>query len=189
MKKLFIPILLVLMLCGCERTKPEYLISSMGFDSKNGNITVYLETVIINSENTEQTLKVLKGTGESVNEAVSNIYRQCTQPLLFSHCGLIIIGENISSTQFDDICDYCYSQDELTLSALFITTPNAEKLLSQKPVSSACVGYDIMGLIEQYSKAKKLSLKNRYYQIESGETEISLPKITVKKEGYYFENF
>ena len=56
---------------------------------------------------------------------------------------------NTSQNMFKEICDYCYSEEQITLSAYFINTPNVEKLLSVKPISSACVGYDIMGLLEQ----------------------------------------
>ena len=138
MKKILLSFVLMLFLCGCEKTGPEYLISGIGFDNNNQTYKVCFEAVVINTENTEQSVKLLKGEGKTVEEAVKEIDRQCTQPLLLSHCGILAIGENISQEQFSKICKYCYNIEEITLSAFFVKTDNAEKLLSVKPISSAC---------------------------------------------------
>ena len=45
MKKFFLVVVLLLLLCGCQKTKPEYLVSSIGFDKKQNNYTVFFETV------------------------------------------------------------------------------------------------------------------------------------------------
>jgi len=188
MKKIFICLLLLLFLGGCQKAKPEYLISSIGIDTKNDKFNVCFEAVIINSENPEQKLMLLKGSGDTIEQAVAQINRQCTQPLLLSHCAVIVTGETITEKQLNEILEYCYQRDEITLSAFFITTKNAEKLLSQEPVSSVCVGYDIMGLIEQYSKLKNKNFKNRFFEVMTLKEQTVLPKITLKEKGYYLEN-
>lgn len=181
MKKAVLVIALMFLLCGCEKTGPEYLISSIGFDNINGKYNVLFEAVIINSENAQLTLKLLKGEGDTVDEAVSQIKKSITQPLLLSHCGVIIIGENINYAEFDNIKEYCYNSDPITLSAYFVKTKNAKKLLSSKPVSSVCVGYDIMGLIKQNK-----GIKSRFFEILSGGTSAKLPLISVKDGGLYY---
>ena len=59
MKKLLsicICVLLILPLCGCSAKeaiasdKQEYIVSSLGFDSKNSRIKMILEVIIINSD-------------------------------------------------------------------------------------------------------------------------------------------
>ncbi len=182
MKKIFLVLCFLLLLCGCEKTGPEYLVSSIGFDGDGGKYSVSFETIIINSENTEQTLKVLKGEGETIQQAVKEIDRQCTQPLLLAHCGVIIIGDGISSEQFSNIKKYCYDRDPITLSAFFIKSKNAGKLLSAKPLSSACVGYDIMGLIKQNKH-----FKNRFFEVLSSDYNAVLPRIELGNGGLYFE--
>ncbi len=183
MKKIWLGLILILFLCGCEKTAPEYLISSIGFDSKGETYKVCFEAVIINTENTEQSVKLLKGEGETIKEAVDKIERQCTQPLLLSHCGVLAVGEDITRQQFLEICDYCYEKNEITLSAFFIKTKNAQKLLSAKPISSACVGYDIMGLIKQNKH-----YKNRFFEVINSDYKASIPKISLKDGGLLFEN-
>lgn len=183
MKRIFLLLLVLGLLCGCEKTGPEYLVSSIGFDSDGREYNVSFEAIIINSENTEQALKVLKGKGKTIDEAVKEIDRQCTQPLLLSHCGVIIIGDGITKKQFSDIKSYCYSSDPITLSAFFIKSKNAQQLLSAKPLSSACVGYDIMGLLKQNKQ-----YKNRFFEVISNEYNAVLPRIELGKEGLYFES-
>lgn len=181
MKKFFLVVVLLLLLCGCQKTKPEYLVSSIGFDKKQNNYTVFFETVIINTENTSQSLKVLKGEGESLEKAVAQIKRQCTQPLLLSHSGVIAVGEGLNRDDLKQICEYAL-KEEITLSAFFIKTKSAQKLLEVKPVSSACVGYDIMGLIKQNKP-----YKNRFFELINADFKATLPEIALKEGGLYFE--
>ncbi len=188
MKKVLLCLFLLIFLSGCQKSKPEYLISSIGIDTKNQQYNICFEAVIINSENPEQKLMLLKGSGDTIEQAVAQINRQCTQPIMLSHCALIAIGEGVTRNQLNEILEYCYQKDEITLSAFFITTQNAEKLLSQEPVSSVCVGYDIMGLIEQYSKLKNKNFKNRFFEVMALKEQSTLPKITLKEKGYYLEN-
>ncbi len=182
MKKCILAIILLLFLCGCQKSKPEYLISSIGFDKKENNYTVLYETVIINSENTSQSLKVLKGEGATINKAVVEIKRQCTQPLLLSHCGVIVVGENVKGDDLKQICEYAL-KEEITLSAYFVKTKNCDKLLKTKPMSSACVGYDIMGLIKQNKP-----YKNRFFELINSGFKADLPQISLKEGGLYFES-
>jgi hypothetical protein len=181
-KKCILSIILLLLLCGCQKFKPEYLVSSIGFDKVEDKYTVLFETVIINTENTSQSLKVLKGEGESIEQAVAQIKRQSTQPLLLSHSGVIAVSENITRDDLKQICEYALEQ-EITLSAYFVKTQNCEKLLKQKPVSSVCVGYDIMGLIKQNKP-----YRNRFFEIINADFNAVIPKISLKEGGLYFEN-
>lgn len=189
MKKCVFAVFLLLLLCGCQKTKPEYIISSIGFDSKDGKFNTCFEAIILNSEKDDQELKLLSGSGKTVEQSISKIKRQCTQPLLLSHCAVLAVGESVSKKQLNQIYDYCYNQREITLSAVFVKTENAKKLLSRKPVSTVCVGYDVLGLLEQYSNFKNVNFKNRYFEIMALRTKVTLPNIALTKEGYYFENY
>ncbi len=182
MKKILLAIVLMLLLCGCDKTGPEYLVSSMGFDFSDGLYNVCFEAVVINSESSGQTIKLLKGKGVTIGEAVSDIYRQCTQPLMLSHCGVLAIGESVDNIRLREIGDYCYNQDQLTLSAFFVKTENAEKILSVKPLSSVCAGYDIMGLIQQNKQ-----YNNRFFELINSSYRAKLPKIILQNGGLIFE--
>lgn len=173
-KALLIILLLPILLCGCSNTdaltqeKPEYMIASLGFDSVGGRITVLMEAVVINAEDTsaEKKLLLLKGTGSTVEQGAQMAEKQAVQPINLSHCGVIVLGAGIDKKQFNEICDYCYNRDEINLSAFFIAAQNAEETLSQKPVASVAVGYDIMSRLESQRELSAKEYKNRFYQIE-----------------------
>ncbi len=182
MKKIILLIFAIMLLCGCENDQSEYLVSSMGFDYDGEMYEVCFEAIVVNSENTDQTLKLFRGKGETAEEAVSQITKQCTRPLLLSHCGVIAVGEKIGKEQFLEVCDFCYKCEEITLSAFFINTKDAQELLSGKPLASACVGYDIMGLLKQ----NKL-YKNRFFEVIKSGYETRLPTVYRKQGGIYFD--
>lgn len=182
MKKGFITLAILLLLCGCQKTGPEYLVSGIGVDSSDGKYNVCFETIIVNTENTDQSVHILKGSGNTVEKAVKQIYAQCTQPLLMAHCGVVVIGENITCKQLKEVGEYCYNEDEITLSAYFVKTDNAEKLLSLNPVSSVSVAYDIMGLVKQNG-----NYCNRFFEVINTGYRTTLPKISIKNKGLKFD--
>lgn len=183
MKRIIFVVFVLLLLCGCNNGRSEYLVSAMGFDYNEGEYEVCFEAIIVNSENTDQTLKLFKGSGETLEKAIKKIEKQCTRPLLFSHCGVIVVGEKIPKLKFLEVCDYCYAEEEITLSAFFIKTESPETLLSIKPTSSACVGYDIMGLLKQNKV-----FENRFFEIIKSDYTAQLPKISKVQGGLYFES-
>lgn len=178
MKKVFLSLVLLVFLCGCEKHGPEYLVSSIGFDKVKDNYKVCFESVIINSEDTKQSVKLLKGEGATLKSAINEIEKQCTQPLLLSHCGVLVIGDSITKNELSDIAKYCVNNEEITLSAFLIKTENAQKLLSVKPISSLTAGFDIMGLLEQNKR-----YKNRLFELIDANYNTILPKVIINDGG------
>ncbi len=189
MKKVLLIFPLLILLCGCRQTQPEYLISSIGFDNAGGQLKTYFEAIIINSETEGQQVKLIEGSGKTVKEAMEQVERKCTQGLLLSHCAVLVIGDSVTQKQMNNIYDFCFENPDITLSAFFVETENAKKLLSAQPLSTISVGYDILGLIRQYSENEKIKIKNRYFEIMALDKQVTLPKITLKEEGYYLENY
>ncbi len=189
MKRLLIIFPILILLCGCQKTRPEYLISSIGFDNAGGQLNTCFEAIVINSETEDQQVKLFEGKGKTVKQSIEQIERQCTQGLLLSHCAVLVVGQEVSEEQLNGIYDFCFENPDITLSAFFVKTENAKELLSAKPVSTISVGYDILGLIEQYRENEKIKIKNRYFEIMALEKQVKLPKIALKEEGYYLENY
>lgn len=188
MKRLLIILPLFILLCGCQKTSPEYLISSIGFDNVDGQLNTCFEAIVINSETQDSKVKIIEGSGETVEQGIEQIEKKCTQGFLLSHCGVLVIGDTVTDSQLNNIYDYCFKNFDITLSAYFVKSNNAKELLSQEPISTIAVGYDIFGLIKQYSQSKKIRIKNRYFEIMAQDKKVTLPEITLKEEGYYLEN-
>lgn len=195
MKKiLYILLFLPVFLCGCSngntviREKPEYMISALGFEKNQGKMTVFMEAVVINSEDTtaEKKLLLLEGAGDSVKQGAENAEKRAVQPINLSHCGVIVIGKSITEADFKEIRQYCYNRDEINLSAFFIAAESAKELLSREPIASVAVGYDIMSRLESRKELSYREYKNRFYQIEA-ESYREAPKydIPLLKDGIF----
>ena len=154
---------------GAE-TNQKYIVSAIGFDNIDNSIKVSLETLIVNSEteNDQQEVQILSGSGVTVDAALEEVGKSLAKPLLLSHCGILVFGETLMPEQIDEICDYCFQKNEITLSVYVVSTKDSVELLNCKPLSSVAVGYDVIGLIEEQSNRTGLNYKNRYYEVEAG---------------------
>lgn len=191
--------MIVFSFCGCSAKeaiasdKQEYIVSAIGFDRENTKVKMFLETVIVNSDDLspKKNSKLIFGTGKTVEEAFAKITAKTTQPLMFSHCGVVAIGEGITAKQLENIYDFCYEKDEINLAAMFILTPKAEKLFSLKPLSSVAMGYDIMSMTEVISEDRGINFKNLLYEIESARQKplktVYMPFLTADGEDFTLE--
>lgn len=183
-------VILVLFLSGCTYSSGDrqFIVSSVGFSAEGENIEVTAEIIIINSESeeTDPVPKVMTGRGKTISEAFDEIGAGLAKPMLLEHCGVIIISKEMTAEWFGKICDYCFSENRITLSAYMISAEKPQKLLSQKPESSVSVGYDLMGIIEQQTERTGILYDNRYFEVESkrekGEDTFILPHFAVSED-------
>lgn len=197
MKKILISaaVLMLTLLSGCRFTTGgaandrRFIVAAIGFESDGALITVYAETIIINSETPENepTPKLLKGSGATINEAFEEIEASLARPLMLEHCGIIAVGGGVTASWFDRICDYCLNDRRITLSSYMVSCDSPEKLLSKKPESSVAAGYDIMGIIEQRSSSSGIFYDSRFFEIEGlrekGRSVFTLPFFTLTADG------
>lgn len=178
MKRL-LSILIVICLCatisGCSAKeaiasdKQEYIVSALGFDNDGSEILMILEAIAVNSDDLtlqKQSL-LITGTGKTAAEAFAEIIEKTTQPLMFSHCAVIVVGKELSGKQLENIFDFCYEKDEINLAAMFVTAEKSRKLLSCKPLSSVAMGYDIVTMAEVFGEERGIIFENLFYEIES----------------------
>ena len=197
MKRLIICVLSACMcitLVGCRfsaassQNDRRFMVTALGFSGKE-ELTVTAEIVMVNSESADREpySQVLSYTANTINEALSGIAYSLSRPMLFEHCGVIVIDTALSAERFAEICDYCFKENRITLSVYMIASDSPKSLLDGEPVSSVAVGYDIMGIISQKSKESGINFKNRYFEIESGrekgEQAFSLPYFERGEDG------
>lgn len=167
-------VLLVLTLSGCtafNNTEKglDFLVSSIGFDQKDDVFSVHLETLTVNSEDSEpdKKLTLITGSGKNLTEALDDAYKKSMRPFLYSHCAVAVIGEGISEKGFRNICTFLYNRDEINLSLRFVYTKNAETLLNCDTVASVAVGYDLADALKFQKDLNGTVYKNRFYEIEA----------------------
>ncbi len=182
MKKLLIILLCPLLLCGCQQKPQQYLITAIAADYDKGLYTLYFEAVITNTEKQTEKREVLTANGRTLLEAVENINKQATLPLLTSHCGIVAVGRGITRTKLLGIMRYCKKNPDVTLSVQFLKTDDPEKLLNTEPISSISVGYDLVSMLRKSDK----NYKNRLFEIYDNQSPV-LPEIKLTEKGYYFD--
>lgn len=162
-------------LSGCSFKKTfssennEYIISAMGFDAENTKLKIFLEAIVVNTEDADKDIKlaILEGEGSSLEEAFSNAQNKAIQPFQLSHIAVILLGESITPKIFSKIIDFCHLQKGITLSTQFVTCKNSFELLQSETVSSVAVGYDMMSMLSHQSEHKGINYKNCFYEIEA----------------------
>lgn len=186
-------------LCGCSAMeaissdKQEYIVASLGFDKQEGNYAMFMEVIVVNTEdmNAEKQNTVLEGIGGSIEEAYSQIISKITQPLSLGHNAVTVIGKGVDAEMFKEILNYCSENKELNIGSMLIFTESAEKLLASKPISSVAVGYDLMSMLEVWEEETGQSIENRLYEVKSKTRKpfnvFSLPYIEVKGAEFSFD--
>ena len=175
-KTLILSSLICLLLCSFKGENifysevPEYMVSAIGFkEEKAGEKTVYLESIVINAEDTgaDKKLIILEGKGNTLEESYEKAKEKAVEPINLSHCGVVILNEDTNKGFLEEVCNFCYDKDPINLAAFFIYAPDVKKLLSEKPVASVSVGFDIMSRLSSLKEITGKTYKNRFYQIES----------------------
>ncbi len=189
MKKIITVLFLSVFLCGCTAdtlAESEYNVSALGFDFTENKYSIFAEVIAVNSEEPKQETIVIFGQGKSPQLAFEKLLRKSTQKPILSHCALLVIGSGIKQKQLDEICEFVYKK-RINLSSRIIACSSAEALLSAKAISSLAVGYDIMGLLEQFSSKDSTTNSNRFFEVlekrNIGEGYL-LPLIEINGEEY-----
>ncbi len=202
MKKVITILMLVVFtvsLCGCSTksavvyNRGEYIVSAIGFDNDFNDIKMTVEAIVVNSDIPQdpEKSKIFSGSGTSIAQAFFEINKKITQPLMFSHTGVIAMGESLLPNQINDVLKFCYEKDEINLAAMFVATADAKELLSCKAVSSVAVGYDIMNMTQVMGEKTNFKFKNRFYEVEANRNApsktVSLPYFTVSDGSVIFK--
>ena len=170
----------------------RFMVSALGFETDGFLIKVTSELIIINSEDPETSpqAKTFSAKSSTVTGALEDISARLSRPMLLEHCGIIAIGDRMNEKRFSEICDYCFAENRITLSAYMISVPDPEELLSGEPESSAAVGYDIMNIIEQQNAANGINTNSRFFEVESaresGKSTFFLPRFEKTESGAVF---
>lgn len=199
LKAVVLCVILIFFLCGCSAKeavaaeKAEYMVTAIGLDNEFSGLKFMVEAVIVNSDDltNEKQSRLIEGSGDTVKEAYYSLTEKLTQPLMFSHTGVIVIGDGVKPYQLEELFDFCYEMDEINLAAMFLGCDNAKRLLSCKPLSSVAVGYDLMSAVQVTSEERGVVFKNLFYQSEAARNKpikvLYLPYFTADGEDFKLE--
>ncbi len=187
-------VLLIFVLPGCRNItqarepEQEYLAAAMGFDrGEDDLLEVTLEVIVFSVGEAENSIesRLFTGTGHTVKEAVGNLSGGVAKTVLFSHCALLVLGENLSAGQVDEVFRFCTTERNISISTVVATAPDAGELLSCESISTPITAYDITGVLQQKRRDWGISLANRLHEVEAGRLNtksFALPYFTVEKK-------
>ena len=157
----------VCFLSSCRyHTEPEqvYPVSAMGFDRVEEGIRV---TVEIAMETGEKSAVCFSQTGERVATALQDLAYGLPRALIFSHCALAVLGEELTKAQMQEIFAFAGVEDGLPLAAEVVISQNAEALLRSERLSSIAAGYEIPQILEQERIRRGVELPCQIYRLRS----------------------
>ena len=187
---------LILSLCGCMdyRESDSRLVSTaIGFDGDENGVKISVQTVMIAQSGSEKQAypKVFSASADNVKNAVYDLYSKLPKPLLFDHCGVLVIGSDLNEEIINQIFKFCSDEKSLNLAIRFICSDNAFELLSRPAMSAVANGYDIMEMLESESNQTGTLFSNRFYEIEAAKQKIipvyTIPDIVYDKDDFYID--
>lgn len=190
-KAIALSLIISLFLCGCSRNSlnktGEYTVAAIGFSKDEDLYKVFVEAVVVNSEDSDKEISKLlfEGSAKSIEEAFKNAINQSAKPLEVSHCAVLVVENEVGQNEITDITEFCLKVKDITVSVALVKTENVKELLSLSAFSSVAVGFDIVSILETQYLEKNISFSNRLYEIsrKNGQDRINaLPEFTIVNE-------
>lgn len=189
-------VLSLALLSGCWDTKDiqdiQY-ISAMGIDYQNGQYVIYVQVTsfagVAKQEGLEPkptTVWVAKGRGDTMNEAMNDIYKRSNQYIYWAHVKLIIFSESLLKHGLVNVNDPILRFQQIRETTwLYGTDDSLEKILFVNSLFGSSVQTSIFNPKDIYklrSFVEPIRIQRFYTQnYETGMT-IKLPKISLKNE-------
>lgn len=148
-------LILSLTLCGCydyQEINDTAMVSGISIDKgKEERYSVAVEVIQpSDSEKSTPKAKVLKESGNSVEDCLKRLVNAATKALQFSHCKLILFSDEIAAEGISDLVDY-FLRDSEYRSDLFLAVvvgADASEMLSTGEKESRISSYDYTSVIE-----------------------------------------
>lgn len=190
MKKtlLCLTVTLLLCLCGCTTNSlnkmGSYSVAAIGFEGKDKDFSIYVEAVVVNSEDSDKPVEkmLFKGEGDTPEKAYEEAISKSAKPFSLGHCAVLVLSEDIEEQVIEDVFDFCLKERDITVSVSVVSSENVEKLLQAESFSSVAAGYDIVSILETQYKVRKIGFSNRLYEVATREKDYilkSLPEFSV----------
>ncbi|MEY8189625.1 Ger(x)C family spore germination protein [Peribacillus simplex] len=189
-------VLSIALLSGCWDTKDiqdiQY-ISAMGIDYQNGQYVIYVQVTsfagVAKQEGLEPkptTVWVAKGRGETMNEAMNDIYKKANQYIYWAHVKVIIFSESLLKNGLVNVNDPILRFQQIRETTwLYGTDDSLEKILFVNSLFGSSVQTSIFNPDDIYklrSFVEPIRIQRFYTQnYETGMT-IKLPKISLRNE-------
>ena len=194
MIKKIVIVTIILMLTGCynyNELNDLAIAVAIGVDKDENGYEISLE--IINSERKEQgkEYSIYTVNGDTIEEAVSNLYYICPKKIYLSHLEAIVYGSNI--TDIKDTLDFLGRNKDIREDILvFLTDKNAKDILKTVTNIESINALNIKDLATVLSNnlgtTKLLTLNELLDNYLNPNIEIVIPTVSIDNNNIIFKN-
>lgn len=172
MNKVIILIFLVILLTGCGNSKElenrDYVMA-IGIDEKNGyDVSVAVAKLSYGSDNKKQEETIYKGSGKTINEAISVINNKTKGNLYLGHNKVMVLSENYKD--YDSLINYVSDNIEISRDTVIMKAENPEEILKSKNNDDNASDY----IYDYYNDINKVDL-DKFMDYYNKKESINLP--------------
>lgn len=142
------------------------IITALGIDKEDENLLVCAEIINNQSIDSAATATILYGKGKTMVEAIGDLSASTPKNLLFSHVGVVALGDTLNEAAIGDIEDFCLNNPQFTLSMKIIAAKSASELLCVKPYTLSITALEIVSLLNASDKSLSFGKYNSFISVE-----------------------
>ena len=162
-------ILSLLLLCGCTGYREidrGYIVTAIGVSQKEGKINLFVEAISSSDVVDKPSERVvLHSTGDNINTAFKSLKESLVKPLYFEQTGTVIVEKSVNNVGKKELLDLCKKHSAIGLGVYTVSTDNLNSLFEINS-PNGILGYDVIGLIDNYEKSTNKKLFNRLFEIK-----------------------
>ena len=185
MKKIILlaVVLSLLLLCGCTGYREidrGYIVTAIGVSQKEGKINLFVEAISSSDVVDKPSERVvLHSTGDNINTAFKKLKESLVKPLYFEQTGTVIVEKSVNNVGKKELLDLCKKHSAIGLGVYIVSTDELNSLFEINS-PNGILGYDVIGLIDNYEKSTNKKLFNRLFEIKrQGFLANNLPVVSV----------
>ena len=176
-------VLSLLLLCGCTGYREidrGYIVTAIGVSQKEGKINLFVEAISSSDVVDKPSERVvLHSTGDNINTAFKNLKESLVKPLYFEQTGTVIVEKSVNNVGKKELLDLCKKHSAIGLGVYIVSTDELNSLFEINS-PNGILGYDVIGLIDNYEKSTNKKLFNRLFEIKrQGFLANNLPVVSV----------
>ncbi len=155
---------LIFVLCGCAGYREidrGYLVTAIGFSKENGKANIFIEAMSSSDVSDQKNERVvLTDSGNTVKEAYKNLKNSLVKPLYFEQLGAVVFEgmETVDMGFLNELPNLNFG--------IYIVQTDDVKNLFENDTPNGVLGYDIVGLIKNYSKENHSKILSQFYNVK-----------------------
>lgn len=124
---------LIVFMSGCSDIplNQRLIIQGIGIDREDDGIMLTMLTLDTEAENSENSIKIVKGRGKNVEDAVNSTEASTGKRCLLSQCLFIMMNRDAASESSETLSYFCKSKEIMKTANIIVSTENSEELLTE----------------------------------------------------------